>query len=73
MTRGRTLIRACGPFLLASSIAGCGESSRPSEAENRQLENAAEMLDSAPARLETIQDNGLEDSEPEPDPFEGPR
>jgi hypothetical protein len=67
------LIRACGPFLLVSPIAGCGEPSRPSPAENRQLDNAAEMLDSAPTRLETIHENQLEDSEPERDPFEGPR
>jgi hypothetical protein len=66
------LIRACGPFLLALPIAGCGESSRPSPAENRQLENAAEMLDSAPARLETVDGNELEDTQPERDPFEGP-
>jgi hypothetical protein len=66
------LIRACGPFLLALPIAGCGEPSRPSATENRQLENAAEMLDSAPARLGTIHENELEDSEPERDPTEGP-
>ena len=55
--------RVCGPFLLVLLISACGESSRPSAAENEQLDNAAEMLDRAPDVLEGIDDNAL--AEPE--------
>jgi hypothetical protein len=70
--KGRMPYRACGPFLLALLLTGCDQPSRPSGAENRQLENAAQMLDRAPARLENIDENALEDFEPQSDPFEGP-
>ena len=57
--KGRTPRRACGPFFMLVALASCAEDSRPSEAENAQLENAAEMLDSAPAALDDIDDNAL--------------
>ncbi|QNM82578.1 hypothetical protein H8M03_11310 [Sphingomonas sabuli] len=59
MIKGRTPRLACGPFLLALALAACGESDRPSSAENSQLENAEDMLDRAPAELEGIDDNAL--------------
>lgn len=57
--KGRTPLRACGPFFMLVALASCAEESRPSAAENEQLENAAEMLDSAPAELEDIDENAL--------------
>jgi len=54
---------ACGPFLLALCLTSCGDRSTPSAEENRQLDNAAEMLDSAPGELANIDGNGLEPAE----------
>jgi len=51
--------RACGPFLFAVLLASCGDRSTPSAEENRQLDNAAEMLDSAPGELANIDENAL--------------
>jgi hypothetical protein len=59
MNRGRTPFRACGPFLLALLLGACGDSSRPSAAENEQLQNAADMLDSAPNALAGIDEQAL--------------
>ena len=50
---------ACGPFLLALLLSSCGDRSTPSAEENRQLDNAAEMLDSAPGELANIDENDL--------------
>ncbi|HET9811031.1 MAG TPA: hypothetical protein VFP53_04965 [Sphingomicrobium sp.] len=61
MIRGRMPFRVCGPFLLAFLAASCADSTSPTASENRQLENAAEMLDSAPGRLNHIDSNTLED------------
>lgn len=57
--KGRSPLRACGPFLLGVVIAGCGEDSRPSAAEDERLNNAAEMLESAPDALEGVDDDAL--------------
>ncbi len=50
---------ACGPFLLAALIAGCGKGTAPSAEDNRQLDNASQMLDQAPDLLANIDDNAL--------------
>ncbi len=64
MKLGRMPMLACGPFLLALALASCGDRSAPSEEENRQLDNAAEMLDAAPNELANIDENSLGDAEP---------
>ena len=51
--------RACGPFFLGLLLSACGDGSKPSAAENEQLNNAAEMLDAAPGTLEGIDENAL--------------
>lgn len=66
MTMGRMPHRACGPFLLALVLASCGDGSKPSAAENAQLDNAAEMLNEADDALAGIDDNLL--NEPDSDP-----
>jgi len=50
---------ACGPFVLALLVAACGNRTAPSAEENRQLDNAAEMLDAAPSTLGNIDANAL--------------
>lgn len=50
---------ACGPFVLAFLVAGCGNRTAPSAEQNRQLDNAAEMLDAAPQTLGNIDSNAL--------------
>ena len=50
---------ACGPFLLVLMLASCGDKSTPSAEENRQLDNAAELLNSAPDELANIDENAL--------------
>jgi hypothetical protein len=59
MKKGRMPVLACGPFLLALLLGSCGDRSTPSAEENRQLDNAAEMLDSAPGELANIDANAL--------------
>ena len=59
MTKGRMPLLACGPFLLALLLCGCGNGTSPSAEENRQLNNAAEMLDEAPQMLSNIDENAL--------------
>ncbi len=54
MTKGRTPLLACGPFLLFALLGSCGDRSTPSAEQNRQLDNAAEMLDSAPDVLSNV-------------------
>lgn len=63
MKKGRMPILACGPFLLALALLGCGDGTSPSAEEDQQLDNAAEMLDRAPDALANIDDNGLGDSD----------
>ncbi|HEU5481943.1 MAG TPA: hypothetical protein VFU80_02460 [Sphingomicrobium sp.] len=63
MVKGRMPYPACGPFLLALLLGACSDQSRPSAAENEQLDNAAEMLDAAPGTLANIDENAL--GEPE--------
>jgi hypothetical protein len=62
---GRMPFRACGPLLLVLAISACGDRTTPSAEENRQLDNAAEMLDRAPAVLANVDENGLGNSEAE--------
>ena len=64
--------RACGPFLLAILLASCGDKSTPSAEENRQLDNAAEMLDSAPGELANIDENSLGPVDTNQDQAEAP-
>ncbi len=71
MKRGRMPFQACGPFLLALALTACGERTTPSPEENRQLENAADLLDSAPGELANIDENSLPISEN--GPTEAPR
>ena len=52
-------LMACGPFLLAFVLGSCGDRSTPSAEENRQLDNAAQMLDRAPGELANIDENSL--------------
>lgn len=54
MTKGRTPLLACGPFLMLALLGSCGDRSTPSAEQNRQLDNAAEMLDSAPDILSNV-------------------
>jgi hypothetical protein len=59
MIKGRMPTLACGPFLLVLLLAACGNRTAPSAEENRQLDNAAEMLDAAPQTLGNIDSNAL--------------
>ena len=59
MNLGRMPFLACGPFLLALLLGACGTRTAPSAEENRQLDNAAEMLDAAPETLGNIDSNAL--------------
>jgi len=52
-------VRACGPFLLALALAACGDRTSPSAEENSQLENAADLLDSAPGELANVDENSF--------------
>jgi hypothetical protein len=59
MMKGRMPLPVCGPFLLALLLAACGTSTAPSAEQNRQLDNAAQMLDAAPSTLGNIDSNAL--------------
>ena len=63
MKKGCMPAAACGPFLLSLALSACGERTLPSTEENRQLENAAELLDSAPGELADIDENSLSTNE----------
>lgn len=63
MNKGRTPVMACGPFLLALLLGACGERTTPSAEDHEQLDNAAEMLDSAPNALADIDENSLRQPE----------
>jgi hypothetical protein len=48
------------PLLLISLLASCGRGSDvPTAEENRQLDEAEQMLNEAPANLEAVDDYGL--------------
>lgn len=64
MDKGRAPRRVCGPFLMALLLCACGDRTAPSAEENRQLDNTAEMLDSAPGSLSNIDENELGPAEP---------
>jgi hypothetical protein len=59
MIKGRMPRSACGPFVLALMLSACGGNTAPSAEQNRQLDNAAEMLDAAPQTLGNIDANAL--------------
>ncbi|HWI76202.1 MAG TPA: hypothetical protein VNS53_03870 [Sphingomicrobium sp.] len=59
MIKGRMPFLACGPFVFALLLGACGNRTAPSAEENRQLDNAAEMLDAAPQTLENVDANAL--------------
>ena len=59
MIKGRMPTLACGPFVLAFLLGACGDRTSPSTEENRQLDNAAEMLDAAPQTLGNVDSNPL--------------
>jgi PBP1b-binding outer membrane lipoprotein LpoB len=59
MNLGRMPFQACGACVLALLLGACGTTTAPSAEENRQLDNAAEMLDAAPQSLENIDANAL--------------
>lgn len=61
MVKGRMPYRACGPFLLAALICGCGTETRPSAEESARLDNAADMLNQAEDDLSDIDSNALGD------------
>ena len=63
MPKGRTSFATCGPFLLALMLASCGDRSTPTAEQNRQLDNAAEMLDSAPEILANVNSDMPGDAE----------
>lgn len=63
MKKGRMPAVACGPFLLTLALAACAERTTPSAEENRQLENAADLLNSAPGELADIDENALSTNE----------
>ena len=48
-------------FMALLALAGCRDTSdAPTAEENRQLDDAANLLDQAPANLERVDDAGLE-------------
>ena len=63
MIKGRAPVLACGPFLLALALASCGDKSVPSAEENSQLDNAAELLNSAPDELANVDENAIGNSD----------
>ena len=62
MTKGRPPIWATGPFFCLLLMA-CGSSTQPSSEDSRQLDNAEEMLNSAPEELSGIDATGLDEPE----------
>jgi hypothetical protein len=48
---------------LTLALAACAERTTPSAEENRQLENAADLLNSAPGELADIDENALSTNE----------
>ena len=62
MTEGRPPIWATGPFFCLLLLA-CGNSTEPTAEESRQLDNAEELLNSAPDDLSNIDAGELSDAE----------
>ncbi|QIL03030.1 hypothetical protein G7078_09760 [Sphingomonas sinipercae] len=62
MNKGRMPVLARGPFFCLL-LASCQPQTTPGAEENRQLDDAATMLDSAPATLNAIDRNDV--AEPE--------
>lgn len=62
MRKGRPPFRATGPFLCLLLLS-CGTQTAPSAEENRQLDSAEALLNSAPAELDNIDAGEL--SQPE--------
>jgi len=53
------------PLICLALLAGCNEDPAvPTSEENRQLDDASEMLNEAPANLEAVDDGGLGSAEP---------
>ena len=65
MTKGRPLIIATGPFLCLLLLA-CSSSTEPSTEDSRRLDNAEDMLNSAPTELSNIDAGELERNAPAP-------
>jgi hypothetical protein len=48
------------PFICLTLLAGCSaDPTVPTSEENRQLDDASQMLNEAPANLEAVDDGGL--------------
>lgn len=62
MGKGRLPLLATGPFLCLLLIS-CGSSTAPGSDDSRRLDNAEEMLNSAPSELSDIDAGGLEQPE----------
>ena len=53
------------PLICLALLAGCSEDPAvPTSEENRQLDDASEMLNEAPANLDAVDDGGLGSAEP---------
>jgi hypothetical protein len=63
VTKGRTSKRAFGLFLCVSFVAACHRSDIPTAEENRELDNTEAMLDAAPATLNAIDNNSLNEAD----------
>jgi len=59
MREGRPPFPGAGPFFCLLLLS-CGNSTTPSSEDSRQLDNAEEMLNSAPAELSNIDAGELE-------------
>ena len=55
------MLRKRAMLMASLALAACqGTSDAPTAEENRQLDDAANLLDQAPANLESVDDAGLE-------------
>jgi hypothetical protein len=62
MRKGRLPFLATGPFFCLL-LPACGSSTAPGSEESRRLDNAEEMLNSAPSELSNIDAGELEQRE----------
>ncbi len=62
MRKGRLPFLATGPFFCLLLLS-CGSSTTPDSEESRRLDNAEEMLNSAPAELSNVDAGELEEAE----------